>query len=61
MKMYPCELAKSKTCEHGGNKHYNYGFVSGTAAYCRLMQKWVCDIKTRYGKCSKDVNARDLP
>jgi len=45
MKKYPCPLAKDKYCKHGGNKRYNYGFVSGTASYCRLVKKWVSDLK----------------
>lgn len=35
MKEYPCPKATSGTCRYGGNKNYNYGFVSGTASFCR--------------------------
>lgn len=46
---YDCPKAKNGKCKHGGNKRYNYGFVSGTAYYCYLTKKWVQDIK----KCPK--------
>jgi hypothetical protein len=45
MKEYPCPLSTSGVCKMGGNKHYNYGFLSGTASYCRKVGKWVVDIK----------------
>jgi len=45
MKEYPCEMSKTKLCRFGGTKHYNYGFVRGTASYCRLAKKWVSDMK----------------
>ena len=34
---YHCPLSPDPDllCEYGGNKTYNYGFVSGTASYCR--------------------------
>jgi hypothetical protein len=50
-KKYPCDLSIIEKgrgfvmCEHGGTKRYNYGFTSGTACYCRLDKKWVCDLK----------------
>ena len=44
-KRYPCKLARDGYCEHGGNKKYNYGFVSGIAGFCRLSKKWVDDLK----------------
>ena len=28
-------------CEHGGNKTYNYGFVSGTASYCWFNKRFL--------------------
>ena len=43
MKKFPCPLVK-KLCEHGGNKRYNFGFLSGTAGYCRLVDKWTSDL-----------------
>jgi hypothetical protein len=51
MKKYPCSISVSKFCEYGGNKRYNYGFCNGTASYCRLIKKWISDIK----KCPKDI------
>ena len=44
MKKFPCPLVK-KLCEHGGNKRYNYGFVSGAAGYCRYKNKWTSDLE----------------
>jgi len=32
---YKCALSQTGTCEHGGNKAFNYGFMRGTAQYCR--------------------------
>ena len=55
MKKYPCKLSESLTCEYGGNKRYNYGFVSGTAGYCRKLNKWVSDIE----KCPKDLKGEN--
>ena len=37
-------ISKS-TGKYGGNKRYNYGFVSGTANYCHKKEKWVADLK----------------
>jgi hypothetical protein len=45
METYPCVLSPIKSCRHGGNKRYNYGFCSGTAGYCRLIKQWLCDIQ----------------
>ena len=45
MKEFICSLSKTKQCKYGGNKVYNYGFVSGTASYCRLVKKWVSDLE----------------
>jgi hypothetical protein len=45
MKAY-CPLINNKLCKYGGNKAYNYGFVSGLSSYCRLVKKWVHDLKT---------------
>ena len=53
MKKYNCRLSKTKTCEYAGNRYYNYGFVQGTANYCRLEKRWTADIK----KCSKKSEA----
>jgi hypothetical protein len=44
MKKYPCFLAVDGSCRYGGNKRYNYGFVSGMAGYCRFSKKWVSDL-----------------
>ena len=44
MKKYQCKLSKSGACKHGGNKAYNYGFVSGTASYCYYIRRWLSDI-----------------
>ena len=43
--VYPCPLAEADRCQHGGNKDYDYGFTSGMGSYCRLVKKWVCDLK----------------
>ena len=40
---YPCPKADSGKCRYGGNKAYHYGFVSGTASYCRKRKRWVAD------------------
>ena len=55
MEEYPCKLSELGTCQHGGNKPYYYGFVSGTASYCRLVEQWVADLK----KCPKQ--AKEAP
>ena len=55
MKEYPCKLSELGMCQYGGNKHYYYGFVSGTASYCRLAKQWVVDLK----KCPKQ--AKEMP
>jgi len=34
-KQYPCSMSKSGSCEHGGNKSFNYGFMRGASSYCR--------------------------
>ena len=34
MKKYLCSLSEDG-CEYGGNKRFNYGFVSGTHEFCR--------------------------
>ena len=49
MKKPDCRLSKTKTCEHAGNRYYNYGFVQGTANYCCFDKKWTADMK----KCPK--------
>lgn len=35
MKTYPCDLSKTGSCRHGGNKTYSFGIMSGLAGYCR--------------------------
>lgn len=45
MKKYPCKLSKMGMCQYGGNKRYNYGFVSGTASYCYFAKRWITDLK----------------
>ena len=43
-KKYYCVRAyggNSGGCEYGGNKRFNYGFVSGLSAYCRLNKKFL--------------------
>jgi len=40
---YPCPKNK-EGCKHGGNKVFNYGFMSGTASYCRKVKKWCSDL-----------------
>ena len=44
-KEYPCSLSSTKTCKHGGNKRYNFGFMSGTAGYCKKVNKWTSDLE----------------
>lgn len=41
---YSCPL-REKPCTYGGNKHYDYGFVRGTASYCRFVKRWVTDME----------------
>jgi hypothetical protein len=45
MKKYPCKLAIEKVCQYGGGKRFNYGFVNGTAEYCRKYKRWVSNLK----------------
>ena len=45
MNEYPCDKSKTKLCIYGGNKRYDYGFVSGMLQYCRKIKKWVHDIE----------------
>lgn len=45
IKEYPCKKSKSGLCEYGGNKFYNYGFLQGSASYCRKAKAWVADIE----------------
>ncbi len=45
VKEYPCPLSTTGVCRYGGNKRYNYGFMSGTSSYCRKDKKWVHDLK----------------
>jgi len=44
MKKYPCEMSQTGTCQYGGNKSYNYGFIRGAATYCRHEKRWVADM-----------------
>jgi hypothetical protein len=39
-------------CKFGGNKRYNYGFVSGMSLFCRKEKKWLVDMKV----CPLDLN-----
>jgi len=48
---YLCQKEK-KMCQYGGNKSYNYGFVSGTSGYCFKDKKFldkvnVCPLTTK--------------
>ena len=52
MAKYPCPLING-LCEYGGSKYYDYGFMRGNAAYCRMRKAWVSDMK----KCPKDLEA----
>ena len=45
MKEYPCPISLTHQCKYGGNKRYNFGFMSGTASYCYRDNKWVSDLK----------------
>lgn len=45
MKEYICPLSVTGKCRYGGNKAYNYGFVKGTASYCRYSKRWIHDIE----------------
>ncbi len=42
---YPCEMSPSGYCDYGGGKNFNYGFVKGTASYCRFKKAWVHNLK----------------
>ncbi len=48
-----CYLTK-QLCEHCINKRYNYGFVSGTASYCKIKKRFCADME----KCPKGKEAR---
>jgi len=50
MREYPCNLSPSRVCEYGGNRRYNYGFLSGMASWCGLEKRWVSGLK----KCPRD-------
>jgi rRNA maturation endonuclease Nob1 len=53
MKYYYCPMLKEgRGCRYGGNKKYNFGFMSGTDSFCRLVKKWVHDLKTCPRKCT---------
>jgi len=41
MAEYICPLSKTGTCKYGGNKTYNYGFISGIASYCYHIKKFI--------------------
>ena len=45
MKEYPCMLSKTKVCRYGGNKYFNYGFLRGSAEYCRKTKQWIHNLK----------------
>ena len=61
MKEYPCELSDSGFCIYGGSKRFNYGFVCGSAGYCRKEKRFIynmlfgkyisCPLKTAGEKC----------
>jgi len=38
---FPCRLSKTGFCKYGGNKNFNYGFMRGSAAYCRLTKTFI--------------------
>ena len=40
-----CKLSKIGICKHAGNKYYNYGFIQGTAAFCKKEKGWIADLK----------------
>jgi len=56
-KEYPCELAKNRNCNYGGNKYYNYGFLQGIAQYCRKSKTWIANIKI----CPLQLNQEKNP
>ena len=39
-----CDLTKTM-CKYCINKRCNYGFVSGTAGYCKVDKRWTSDMK----------------
>jgi hypothetical protein len=45
MKKYYCSLSIDNQCQYGGNKTYDYGFLTGTGEYCRVVNKWVMYLK----------------
>ena len=52
MRKYPCPRHYEGQCSYGGNKHYDYGFVSGTSSYCRFARKWLSALE----KCPLDLD-----
>ena len=48
---YECKLSKDGLCEHAGNKAFDYGFMRGSANFCRhpREKRFVGNIK----KCPK--------
>jgi hypothetical protein len=38
-----CYLTK-QICRYSINKRYNYGFVSGSSGWCKLVKKWTSDM-----------------
>ena len=34
-----------KICKYGGNRTYNYGFLTGTASFCRKEKSFCSDMK----------------
>lgn len=36
-----CRLMETEECRYAGNKRFNYGFVQGTAQYCRYKKCFV--------------------
>lgn len=39
-----CSLTET-LCEHCVNKRYNYGFVSGTASYCKIEKRFTANMR----------------
>jgi len=57
-KKYYCSRANGGNgggCEYGGNKTYNYGFISGTSMFCRLNKKFL----DSFSGCPKEQEASE--
>jgi hypothetical protein len=57
---YRCDKSITGYCKHAGNKYYDYGFVSGTANYCRhpMEKRFVVDVKSCPLKENQNDNQR---